>query len=76
MRVCRNTRPIIYSAKKNKLQQPGIYENSDLNRNLQYVSNDDVKVINTIDDIRLESNLNNIETLIFTQKKSFFSTQY
>ena len=50
---------------------PGIYEKTDLNKSLEYILPTKVKVNFTIDDIRLKSNLNNNQTLIFT--KSFFS---
>ena len=50
---------------------PGRYEISDINRTLEYLLTDFVKVSITIDDIRLKSNINFNQTLIFT-KKSFF----
>ena len=46
---------------------PGIYEVSDFNRTLQYLLPDIVKVSITIDDNRLGSNLNIIQTLIFNK---------
>ena len=52
---------------------PGIYEVIDLNNTLNYILPDNVKVNITIDDIRLKSNLNTNQTLLFT-KKSFFYT--
>ena len=52
---------------------PGIFEISDIKKTLEYFSPDIVKVSINIDDIRLRSNLNNNQTLIFT-KKSFFYT--
>ena len=52
---------------------PGIYEISDINKTLQYLLPDIVKISITIDDVRLRSNLNINQTLIFT-KKSFFHT--
>ena len=53
--------------------QPGIYEVSDINKTLEYILHDFVKVNFTIDDIRLRSNLKINPTLIFT-KKSFIYT--
>ena len=53
---------------------PGDYERGDINRTLEYLSPDFVKISFTIDDIRLKSNLNINRTLIFT--KNFFSIQY
>ena len=50
---------------------PGIYEISDINRTLQVLLPDIVKLSISIDDIRLKSNLNINQTLIFT-KRSFF----
>ena len=52
---------------------PGIYEVIDLNNTLKYILPDNVKVKNTIDDIKLKPNLNTNQTLLFT-KKSFFYT--
>ena len=52
---------------------PGIYEVVDLNNTLKHVLPDNVKINITIDDIRLKSNLNINQTLIFT-KRSFFYT--
>ena len=52
---------------------PGIYEKSDTNKTLQTLLPVIVKVSNTIDDIRLKSNLKIIQTLFFT-RKSFFYT--
>ena len=52
---------------------PGIYEVIDLNNTLKYILPDNVKVNITIDDIKLKSNLNTNQTLLFT-KKSFFYT--
>ena len=52
---------------------PGIYEVIDLNTNLEYILPDNVKVNITIDDIRVKSNLRNIQTLIFTNKSFFCS---
>ena len=49
----------------------GIYEITDVNRTLEYFLPDIVKVIITIDDIRLRSILNIDQILIFTEK-SFF----
>ena len=50
---------------------PGIYEVADLNNTLKHILPDNVKVNNTIDDVRLKSNLKTNQTLIFTEK-SFF----
>ena len=52
---------------------PGIYEVSDLNNTLKYISPDNVKVSCTIDDIRLKSNLKTNQTLIFTEKSFFYT---
>ena len=52
---------------------PGIYEVIDSNNSLKYIFLDNLRVIITIDDIRLKSNLKNIQTLFFTNK-SFFHT--
>ena len=51
--------------------EPNTYNVVDLNNTLNYILPDYVKVSVTIDDIRLKSNLKNIQTLIFTNK-SFF----
>ena len=53
---------------------PRISELNDINETLEFLSPDDVTVSITIDGVRLKSNLNINQTLIFT-KKSFF-TQY
>ena len=50
-----------------------IYEMIGLNNTLKYILPDNVKVNITIDDIKLKSNLNTNQTLLFT-KKSFFYT--
>ena len=50
---------------------PGIYEIGDINKTLEYLWPDFVKVNITIDNIGLRSNLNINQTLKFT-KKSFF----
>ena len=52
---------------------PGIYEVIDLNKTLNYILPDNVKVNVTIDDIRLKSNLKINQTLIFTEKSFFFT---
>ena len=52
---------------------PGIYEVIDLNNTLKYILPDNVKVTITIDDIRLKSNLNINQTLIFTNKSFFYT---
>ena len=51
----------------------GISEEAEINKLLQYLSPNTVKVSITIDDIRLRSNSNINQSLIFT-KKSFFYT--
>ena len=53
---------------------PGIFEIFDINKTLQYLLPDIVKVSITIDDIRLKSNINVNQTLIFT-RRSFFCTK-
>ena len=52
---------------------PGIYEVVDLNNVLEHILPDNVKVIITIDDIRLKSKLKINQTLIFTKKSLFYS---
>ena len=52
---------------------PGIYEVVDLNNTLKHILPDNVEVNNIIDHIKLKSNLNTNQTLLFT-KKSFFYT--
>ena len=52
---------------------PGIYEVDELNNTLKYVLPDFVKLSVTIDDIRLKSNLETNQTLIFTEKSFFFT---
>ena len=52
---------------------PGIYEVVDLNNTLKYILPDNVKINVTIDDIRLKSNLKINQTLIFTEKSSFYT---
>ena len=52
---------------------PGIYEVDDLNNTLKNISHDNVKIIFTIDDIRLKSNLKTNQTLIFTEKSLFYT---
>ena len=52
---------------------PGIYEVVDLNNTLKYILPDNVKVTITIDDIRLKSNLEINQTLIFTEKSFFYT---
>ena len=53
---------------------PGIYENGDINKTLEYLLPELVKLSTTNDDVLLRSNLNNNETLICT-KKNLFSIQ-
>ena len=50
---------------------PGIYEVIDLNKTLENILPDNVKITVTIDDVRLKSNLKTNQTLIFTNKVSF-----
>ena len=52
---------------------PGIYEVVDLNNTLKHILPDNVKVNITIDDIRLKSNLQINQTLIFTEKSFFYT---
>ena len=52
---------------------PGIYEVVEINNTLKHILPDNIKVNITIDDIRLKSNLEINQTLIFTSK-SFFHT--
>ena len=47
---------------------PGLYEVVDLNNTLKFILPDNVKVIVTIDDVRLKSILKIFRTLIFTKK--------
>ena len=51
---------------------PGIYEVVDLNNTLNYILPNNVNVNITIDDIRLKSNLQINQTLIFTEKSFFY----
>ena len=53
--------------------KPSIYEVVNLNNTLKYILLDKVKISDTIDDIRLKSNLKTNQTLFFTEK-SFFHT--
>ena len=52
---------------------PGIYEVVDLYNTLKHILPDNVKVNITIDDIRLKSNLNTNQTLIFTERSFFYT---
>ena len=52
---------------------PSIYEVIDLNNTLKYILPDNVKIIITIDDIRLKSNLKVNQTLIFTNISFFYT---
>ena len=52
---------------------PGIYEVVDLNSILKHILPDNVKVIVTIDDMKLKSNLKTNQTLIFTEKFFFYT---
>ena len=45
-----------------------------MNNTLNYILPDNVKLSNTIDDIRLKSNLKINQTLIFTEKSFFYTT--
>ena len=52
---------------------PGIYEVVDLNNTLNHILPINVKVNITIDDIKLKSNLQINQTLIFTEKSFFYT---
>ena len=52
---------------------PGIYEVADLNKTVNYILPDNVKVSVTIDDIKLKSNLKTNQTLNFTEKSFFYT---
>ena len=52
---------------------PGIYEVVDLNNTLKNILPSNVKVNNTMDDIRLKSNLKTNQTLLFTNKSFFYT---
>ena len=52
---------------------PGIYEVIDLNNTLKHILPDNVKIIVTIDDVRLKSNLKTNQTLIFTEMSFFYT---
>ena len=52
---------------------PTIYEVDDLNNTLKYILPDNVKVTDSIDDIRLKSNLKINQTLVFTEKSFFYT---
>ena len=52
---------------------PGIYEITDINKLLEHILPDGVKVTITKDDIRLKSKLKNNQTLIFTKKSSLIN---
>ena len=52
---------------------PGIYEVVDLNNTLNHILPNNVKVNITIDDIRLKSNLEINQTLIFTERSFFYT---
>ena len=52
---------------------PSIYEVIDLNNTLKYILPNIVKVNVTIDDIKLKSNLKTNQTLMFTEKSSFYT---
>ena len=54
---------------------PGMYEIIDINLMLKFSLPNELKVIITIDDIRLRSNLTTNKTIKFT-KISFFSIQF
>ena len=53
--------------------KPGVYQVVDLNNTLKHILPDNVKVSNTIDDIRLRSNLETNQTSIFTEKSFFYT---
>ena len=50
---------------------PGIYEVVDLNNTSKFILLDNVKVFNTVDDIRIKSNLKIIQTSNFTELSLF-----
>ena len=52
---------------------PGIYEVVDLNNTLKHILRNNVNVSITIDDIRLKSNLQINQTLIFTERSFFYT---
>ena len=52
---------------------PGKNEVVDLNNTLKYILLNFVKVIVTIDDVRLKSKLKTNQTLIFTEKSFFYT---
>ena len=52
---------------------PGLYEVADLNNTLKHFLPNNVNVNITIDDIRLNSNLKNNQTLLFTEKSFFYT---
>ena len=52
---------------------PGTYETVDINRTLEYILPDKVKVTISIDDFRLKSSLKINQTLFFTGKSFFFT---
>ena len=62
----------ILSKRKGYSPQLGIYQISDLNKTLEYISPANLRKTFTIDDFRLKSKLNSFQTLIFTEK-SFFT---
>ena len=53
---------------------PGVYEISDFNWTFKSFLQDDYKINIIIDEIRLRSNLSNIETIRFTEKTFFCRT--
>ena len=53
--------------------QQGINEKTDINKSLEHILPDNVEVSLTIDDIRLNSNLKIIQTLIITKKSNFYT---
>ena len=50
-----------------------MYEITDINKTLEYILPDNVKVSITVDDIRLKSNLKINQTLFFTIKLFFYT---
>ena len=52
---------------------PSIYEVVDLNNTLNYILHDNMKVSVTIDDVRLKSNLEINQILIFTETSIFYT---
>ena len=64
---CIPTKRIRYSLK------PNIYQISDINKTQENISPDNVKISVTIDEKINKSNLKNNQTLIFTNRSSFYT---